>query len=194
YDKNGNILSLTRYKENNAIIDQLTYNYTNGTNRLALVADAISPTPEDWDAEDSEFAYDGNGNVISMLENGQPAISGIRYDHRNLPQSLINRNGDLVTYRYDAGGQRIFKKVGSQEGEHYIMDGSQNVAVFDESGSLAYWNIVGKGLEGRLKASGEKHFYLKDLLGSIRTVVNNQGTVAESHDYFPFGLLMPGRD
>jgi len=42
YDKNGNILSLTRRKETNAVIDQLTYNYTAGTNRLASVADAIS--------------------------------------------------------------------------------------------------------------------------------------------------------
>ncbi|MCK6621744.1 MAG: hypothetical protein HUU32_05455 [Calditrichaceae bacterium] len=42
YDKNGNILYLTRRKENNAIIDQLTYNYTTDANRLASVADAIS--------------------------------------------------------------------------------------------------------------------------------------------------------
>ncbi|NIT56452.1 MAG: hypothetical protein GWN00_09545, partial [Aliifodinibius sp.] len=153
----------------------------------------MSATSEDWDAEDTEFAYDGNGNVISMLENGQPAITGIQYDHRNLPQSMINRNGDLVTYRYDVSGQRIFKKVGSQEGEHYIMDGAQNVAVFDESGSLKYWNILANGVSGKRTAAGEKRYYIKDHLGSTRAVVNDQGTVVEAHDYYPFGLLMPGR-
>ena len=34
----------------------------------------------------------------------------------------------------------------------------------------------------------------KDHLGSTRAVVNASGTVVEAHDYYPFGLLMPGRD
>ncbi len=80
---------------------------------MQSVADAVAATTEDWDAEDTQFSYDGNGNVVEMLENGQPAISSIQYDHRNLPVSLINRNGDVVTYRYNASGQRIYKKIGS---------------------------------------------------------------------------------
>ena len=131
YDGNGNILALNRYKEDNSVIDQLSYSYIAGSNRLSSVTDAINPTPEDWDAEDTEFGYDGNGNVNTMLENGVPVISSIQYDHRNLPVSLVNRNGDLVTYRYNASGQRIYKKNGSQTAEHYILDGDQTVAVFE---------------------------------------------------------------
>jgi len=194
YDGNGNILALSRYKEDNSVIDQLSYSYTAGSNKLASVTDAVNTTPEDWDAEDTQFNYDGNGNVVEMLENGQPAISAITYDHRNLPVSLLNRNGDVVTYRYNAAGQRIYKKVGSQSGEHYILDGDQNVAVFDENGSLKYWNILANGVVGRRDAAGNKFYYLKDHLGSTRAVVNASGTVVEAHDYYPFGLLMPGRD
>jgi len=90
------------------VIDQLSYSYTAGSNKLASVTDAAGVTNEDWDAESSTFAYDGNGNVVEMLENGVPAISAITYDHRNLPTSLLNRNNDLVTYRYNASGQRIY--------------------------------------------------------------------------------------
>ncbi len=36
----------------------------------------------------------------------------------------------MVTYRYNAGGQRIYKQVGSQNAEHYILDGDQTVAVY----------------------------------------------------------------
>ncbi|RMG35455.1 MAG: hypothetical protein D6732_09290 [Methanobacteriota archaeon] len=56
------------------------------------VGDAVAATSEDWDAEDTQFTYDGNGNVIEMLENGQPAISALTYDHRNLPVRLVNRH------------------------------------------------------------------------------------------------------
>ncbi|RMG25792.1 MAG: RHS repeat-associated core domain-containing protein [Methanobacteriota archaeon] len=142
-----------------------------------------------------------------MLENGQPAISGIQYDHRNLPISLLNRNGDLVTYRYNVAGQRVYKKVGSQSGEHYILDGDQTVAVF-ENGTVKYWNILANGVAGRQAAAGNKFYYppqrgrfakgspfdkLRAGLGSTRAVVDGSGNVKEAMDYYPFGLLMPGR-
>ncbi len=194
YDGNGNILGLVRKKEDNSTIDNLTYAYIAGTNKLQSVTDAVGVSNEDWDAESSTFAYDGNGNVIEMLENGQLAISAITYDHRNLPVSLLNRNGEVVNYRYNAAGQRIYKKIGSQTAEHYILDGDQTVAVY-ENGAVEYWNILANGVVGRYEpGSGSKFYYLKDHLGSTRAVVNASGTVVEAHDYYPFGLLMPGRD
>ena len=67
------------------------------------------------------------------------------------------------------------------------------MGVFTENGSLKHWNIVANGIAGRLKANGDKLFYIKDHLGSTRAVVNETGGVVESHDYYPFGLQMPGR-
>lgn len=119
-----------------------------------------------------------------MLENGVPAISSIQYDHRNLPTSLLNRNGDLVTYRYNAAGQRVYKQVGSQSPEYYILDGDQTVAVY-ENGAVKYWNILANGVAGRYEpGSGSKFYYLKDHLGSTRAVVNEDGSVKEAYDYY----------
>ncbi len=47
-------------------------------------------TSEDWDAEDTQFSYDPNGNVIRMVENGTAKFDTIEYDHRNLPMSLTS--------------------------------------------------------------------------------------------------------
>ncbi|GEM_PF-7076756 len=73
------------------------------------------------------------------------------------------------------------------------MDGDQTVAVY-ENGAVKYWNILANGVTGRYEpGSGAKFFYLKDHLGSTRVVVDAAGTVKEALDYYPFGLLMPGR-
>ena len=42
-------------------------------------------------------------------------------------------------------------------------------------------------------AGGERRYFLKDHLGSVRTTVDRNGNVVGRDDYYPFGLAMPGR-
>ncbi len=91
------------------------------------------------------------------------------------PQATVN-------YRYNANGQRIYKQVGSNPAEHYILDEDRILGVFKGAG-LLYWNIYGNdGVVGRLEVSipqeegagesggegaeevgsAQKLFYLKD--------------------------------
>ncbi len=42
------------------------------------------------------------------------------------------------------------------------------------------------------KAVTHRHKF-KDHLGSIRTTVNESGAVVGYDDYYPYGLIMPGR-
>ncbi|RMG20441.1 MAG: RHS repeat-associated core domain-containing protein [Methanobacteriota archaeon] len=48
-------------------------------------------------------------------------------------------------------------------------------------------------VEGGQTYVPHKFFYLKDHLGSTRAVVDINGEVKESYDYYPFGLHMPGK-
>ncbi|RMF60242.1 MAG: hypothetical protein D6748_04580 [Calditrichaeota bacterium] len=76
---------------------------------------------------------------------------------------------------------------------YYLLDGDQTVAVVKD-GMVDYWNIVANGVAGMYElGSGNKFYYIKDHLGSTLAVVNASGLVVEAHDYYPFGLLMPGR-
>ena len=142
YDKNGNIKTLTRRKENGSIIDQLTFNYESGNNRLNSVSDAIAATSESWDAEDASFSYDANGNIVSAgaLYN----LSNFIYDRRNLPEQM-SKSGTSISYRYSADGQRYYKKVGGASAEHYVLDDDVTAAVFDVNGNLKHWNIIANG-------------------------------------------------
>src|SRR5690606_5965305 len=52
--------------------------------------------------------------------------------------------------------------------------------------------IAGGRVIGRRQGS-TKSFYLTDHLGSTRAVFTSAGVVQEVYDYYPFGLVMPGR-
>ena len=42
-------------------------------------------------------------------------------------------------------------------------------------------------------AGGERRYFVKDHLGSVRTTVDRNGNIVGRDDYYPFGLAMPGR-
>jgi RHS repeat-associated protein len=189
YNNAGNVTSLGRWREDGNPVDQLTYVYDQ--NRLVEIRDATAPTPESWDAENATFGYDLNGNMTSA---GAPYnVSNILYNPQHLPEQMTQGDSTL-SYRYDAAGQRYYKKVGAQSAEHYVMDGDVTMAVFDANGTLKHWNIVASGrVVGRRDVNGAKFFYVRDNVGSTRAVVNGAGQVVETSDYFPFGLALPGR-
>ena len=43
-------------------------------------------------------------------------------------------------------------------------------------------------------AGGERRYFLKDHLGSVRTTVDRNGNIVGRDDYYPFGLAMPGAE
>ena len=112
----------------------------------------------------------------------------------SLPTALT-AGGRAVQYRYSASGQRTYKKEGTGSPEYYVLDGSATLAVV-EGGSPQFWNVLTPSGEsiGRHLASGGRRYYRKDHLGSVRAVVAGNGTVQETRDYYPFGLMMPGRE
>lgn len=194
YDANGNISTLKRRKETGARVDNLSYSYAAGTNRLQSLTDAAGAL-HGWDAGGGSFDYDLVGNMTQA-----PAPYGLvaaSYDERNLPAAVEIASGDTTTtvsYRYSAGGERTYKKVEGAGPEHYLLDGAAALGVI-EGGSLSHWNVVLPGGEviGRHLAGGGRRYYLKDHLGSVRAVVDGSGAAVETRDYYPFGLRMPGR-
>ncbi|NCB43180.1 MAG: hypothetical protein EOM59_11240, partial [Clostridia bacterium] len=117
YDKNGNIMSLTRegrFGESAAYgsIDELTYAY-NG-NQLQSVHDVNDPNhqnngfTDDGSFASTEYQYDANGNMIQDLNK---TLLLTRYNHLNLPQQIhiFEEFGNNILYLYDAAGRKLRK-------------------------------------------------------------------------------------
>ena len=195
YDAAGNITSLQRYRETGSLVDNLTYTYASGTNRLSSISDAVGATTENWDVETGGFTYDANGN-LSTATAAPYGITLTSYDLHNLPL-VIGANGVTTNYWYDEADQRIAKRVGSGNTEHYLLDGTTilGVVTIDGAGTPVSWyfNVLAFDKPvGRQPSVGNRLYYHTDWLGSTRSVVSG-ATIVEAYDYDPYGVLMPGR-
>jgi RHS repeat-associated protein len=199
YDRNGNIQSLRRRNQSGTIIDNLTYAYASNRNRLIGVSDAAGAT-QSWDSGTLlAFTYDGNGNNIYYYDASRQHHHDMSYDEagRVLAYEMDDEGtGSFVKvhYRYNASGQRYWKKSVLANPEYYVMDGSTALG-YTHTNGLTDWNVLTPGGEavGRQPHNNTRRYYVKDHLGSVRTVLTTSGSVVETRDYYPFGLHMPDR-
>jgi hypothetical protein len=122
YDENGNIQKLLRKgllsTGSSAVIDNLSYGYTAGSNKLTSVSDAIKSYTgtklgdfQDGNKTGLDYTYDVNGN---MTVDKNKNISLITYNSLNLP-SVIRVTGTgtagkgTIRYYYDAVGNKLRK-------------------------------------------------------------------------------------
>ncbi len=147
----------------------------------------------------SIYRYDGNG---SMTSDPNAGINFVIYDCNNMP--LIEYNGNKkLEYTYDANGTRISKTVGSNT-TYYTKGSSGNnemetiVSASSTTNRYYIWGLSAGGgsLSGDhlgLIQSSARYYYLKDHLGSVRMIIDKNGKVKAYDDYYPYGLVMPGR-
>ena len=116
YDGNGNILSLQRNNGKGETMDELSYSYKAHNNQLRKVEDAASVAggyelPTDLNSDPDVYIYDKIGNLVADKSEG---IVGIDWTVYGKVRSVMRVKEDttyLVSYLYDAGGNRIRKTV-----------------------------------------------------------------------------------
>ncbi len=203
YDANGNIISMTQNGltlNTSPIIDQLTYTYTANSNKLSKVMDAIGIDNKLGDFNDgtsgsgTDYNYDANGNL--NLDNNK-AISGITYNHLNLPWVITVTGKGTITYTYDAAGNKL-KKVTQENNATVFYNNVNNTTNITTTTSyisgfvyetkvysnpalitLQYIDVLQFTAqeEGRIRRKIDGTFafdyFLKDHLGNVRMVLTD---------------------
>ena len=189
YSPNGSIERLQRYgKKNNGtfgLIDDLMYSY-NG-NQIKAISDKAGSLLYDssFDFKDGanadvEYFYDTNGALIKDLNKG---ISNIEYDILGNLKCISFSNGFKTKYVYDAAGNKL-----RTTHESAVTNTTDYIGNFIfEDGKLSKFLFDGGYCSFDNSQNPTFHYYEKDHLGSIRMVVNENGTIEQVNHYYPFG-------
>ncbi len=189
YSANGSIERLQRYgKKNNGafgLIDGLTYSY-NG-NQIKAISDKAGSLLYDgfFDFKDGanadvEYFYDANGALVKDLNKG---ISNIEYDILGNLKCISFSNGFKTKYVYDAAGNKL-----RTTHESAVTNTTDYIGNFIfEDGKLSKFLFDGGYCSFDNSQNPTFHYYEKDHLGSIRMVVNENGTIEQVNHYYPFG-------
>ncbi|MCT4603362.1 MAG: DUF6443 domain-containing protein, partial [Marinifilum sp.] len=177
YDKNGNILSLSR-NMNGQSCDNLAYNYRG--NQLNYVNDSANDNDvfkEQSNSTGAEYNYDGNGNMTSDANSG---ITSIAYNNLNLPETIV-KNGKTIRYIYTASGEKLQNILPGKTLSYcgsFVYEGTSLKQILNEAGRYV--------ING---SSSDYEYHIKDHLGNVRMVLNSSGANIQTNNYYPFGAV-----
>ena len=189
YSPNGSIERLQRYgKKNNGtfgLIDDLMYSY-NG-NQIKAISDKAGSLLYDGSFDfkdganaDVEYFYDANGALVKDLNKG---ICNIEYDVLGNLKCITFSNGFKTKYVYDAAGNKL-----RTTHESAVTNTTDYVGNFVfEDGKLSKYLFDGGYCSFDQNQNPVFHYCEKDHLGSVRMVVNENGTIEQVNHYYPFG-------
>jgi RHS repeat-associated protein len=175
YDKNGNISTLTR---SGVAVDNLTYTYLG--NRLSAVGDASGDNTGVKNGG-SNYLYDANGNMLSDGNRG----ATLTYNYLNLPKTITIGANPAFTYDYDASGA---KHKYANSADAFI---AKYAGIIEYDGTNAFKRAATS--EGQVILTPDSltfNYYIKDHLGNLRIVFNENGEVLQNTEYYPFGMAV----
>lgn len=210
YTANGTIKKLQRRGRKDdgeyGKIDDLTISLDG--NKLNSVLDKSAPVNsyavmdfKDGTDETKEYYYNGVGALVSDANKG---IAHIEYDNCNHIREIQFTNGGIIRYVYAPDGTKLKAtyltaienivvpinttlplqpaQILSEDSVEYLGD------EIYENGALSKY-LFTDGYASLETTNPIFHYFTKDHLGNIRTVVNEQGTLEQVTHYYPFGAI-----
>jgi RHS repeat-associated protein len=194
--RNGLFLSGACYTQ--ALLDNMTYTYTSGSNKISSISDAANVTQGGFRAASGAYAYDNNGNQISNAAKG---ITSISYNHLNLPSNITLSGSRTIDFTYAADGSKLRKVVKTGATINLVQEYVNGI----EYRGTAIPATTMEGIyhaEGRLynnAGTWQREYAIKDHLGDTRIAyadINGDGVIATPseilqeniYDAFGYGL------
>jgi hypothetical protein len=221
YDPNGNISTLVRngHKPATPVMDNLSYVYQAGTNKLNYVADAVADNVY-TDAEvmdlsgqsPNNYTYDNAGNLKSDVREG---ITNIGWTATGRIRSISKSDNSSLQFVYDATGTRVKKIYTSPGGlittTYYVKDHSGNTLAIYDDFQKKEQQLYGNGRLGTWKPTPQpsREYELVNHLKNVFVTISDQkipvdegsngsidyytADVLTTSDYYPFGMGMAAR-
>jgi len=100
-------------------------------------------------------------------------------------------NNINIRYAYLPNGDRIMR-ANSTDTEYYLYDREDRIGDYDKDGNLLIAYTHGPGIDEpvAMTISGSTYFYIPDIQGSIRAIVDEDGNLMASYVYDVWGTLI----
>src|SRR5260370_2527591 len=135
------------------------------------------------------YTYDYNGNTQTKVVGSNMTIYAWDFENR-LTSVTLPGTGGTVTFKYDPFGRRIYKSSSSGT-SIFAYDGDNLVEETNSSGTAVARYSQTQNIDEPLAMlrSGATSYYHADGLGSISSLSNAAGSIANTYTYDSFGKL-----
>ncbi len=193
YDDIGQLTRAVFASTNPEISNQdLTYVYDAAGNRIRTIENGVTTNyrtnnlNQYTNAGEFSYTYDTDGNLIAKVRGNETWTYG--YNSENQLVRVVEPDGTITEYEYDAFGNRIAAIDNGQRTE-YLVDPfgfGDVVGEYDGNGNLIARYTHGLGLVSRADSSNT-NYYDANFLGSIVGLTGASGTYLNRYTYRPFG-------
>ena len=134
-------------------------------------------------------SYDSNGNTATKVVGSNTTTYAWDFENR-LTSVTLPGSGGTVTFAYDPFGRRI-KKVTSTTTSIFAYDGDNLIEETNSSGAVVARYEDTQNIDEPLAMlrSGATSYYHADGLGSVTSLSNTAGSIANTYTYDSFGRL-----
>jgi RHS repeat-associated protein len=165
-----------------------TYSYDTVGNRLSssgVPSYSYNSSNELTSSSAGSYTYDANGNTLG---DGSKTYS---WNFENqLTSVTLPGSGGTVSFRYDPFGRRI-QKSSALGTTNFLYDGPNLMEEVDQSGNVLARYSGGPWIDETLSQlqSAASSYYEQDGLGSVTSLSNAAGALANTYTYDAFGTL-----
>lgn len=186
------IYELTQVQQANSTTESYSYDPVgNRLSSLGVSSYSYNSSDEVTAAGGVMFTYDNNGNTTSKIDSN--GTTNYTWDYENrLTSVTLPGSGGTATFKYDPFGRRIqkaFTQNGTTTTTNYLHNGDNVVETVDQNGNVLARFDQSLSIDEPLAESTSDgiDYYEQDGLGSVTSLTNSAGIVAQTYTYDSFG-------
>lgn len=170
-----------------------SYSYDAVENRLSSLGVspyAYSTSNELTSKPGVTYGYDKNGNTLTKVDSTGTTTYNWDFENR-LTSVVLPGSGGTVSFKYDPFGRRV-QKSSSSGTTNYVYDGANALEEVDGSGNVLARYVQSLAIDQPLAETrgSTTSYYEADGLGSISSLSNSSGALANTYTYDSFGNLI----
>jgi len=184
------IYELTGVTQGSNTTESYTYDPVgNRLSSLGVSSYTTNSSNELTSTSNGTYTYDNDGNLLTKVVGSNTTSYAWDFENR-LTSVTLPGSGGTVSFKYDPFGRRIYKSSSSATSV-YAYDGDNLIEETNSAGTVVARYTQGLNIDEPLAMlrSSTTSYYQADGLGSLTSLSNTSGALANTYTYDSFGNL-----